>query len=329
MLELRWQYIKNLEVEFSYIKSIIKKYFNYNVIESNLDQLLENNNLENNYPDIDQFKLLSYIEEYSYKRMSILVMRTLANGKTHPVYEELDNEAFKSIFKTKNGINNFDNDEYIGDLDSIYKVVNYKEIGDHIIIKLACKETRIELNIDDDGMESEEELSYYDCIKFIINIKQNKIFMFYNNTNKNANNVDFTKKKNAFYQLFTKANRANIYHYTSNTILNAYFNEYYDENINKNIRKSISEIITESPMGDKNSVFSRTHNFRHSQERLKAIKSALDNEDHDISSIEILLNEKIIKIKGLGEIISNSILNKEVLKSVCEEFYPDFKIYEL
>lgn len=328
MITLRWEYIKNLEVDFTYIKKIIKKEFGYDVRELDIENFTKKDNLCTNYPDINEAKLLSIIEEYSYKKMAILIMRPLANGKIHPVYDELSNEAFKMIFKTKNRINHFEDDEYNGLLDSNYKVVNYKEVRDYVIIKLACNEVISKRLVDDSGIESDDPISYYESFKLIINIEKNKIFMFYNYLGNNSSTVDFTKKKNAFYKLFSKTSKGNIYHYDSTEILNEYFNEYYDEHKNKNIKKMISEIASESQIGPKKTSNFKATDFKYCDIDLESLKNAVNRGDA-ISTIESQIDDKIVKIKKGSYISSDTILNKEALESVCKEFYPDFEIYEL
>ena len=54
------------------------------------------------YKNLDIDKLLFYIEDKYYNRLSILSMKPLKKEPEYPVYEELINPTFNLEFKRKN-----------------------------------------------------------------------------------------------------------------------------------------------------------------------------------------------------------------------------------
>lgn len=325
---LRWLKLNEIITDFTYIKKQIRKEYGYDIKENSV---LEFKKSINDYKEINEDKLLSQIEEYTYQKMSIFIMRELKNKTKHPIQEELENNVFKDYFKKKNRIFMEDGMEYSGDLDSCYKVVNYSEIDKCIKLKLSCIKRISCTDTDEDGIQSANEIEEYDCVKFIINLESKLIFMFYNDFKFIDNdNKCFTLRKQAFYKLFSNATRGNILTYDISRELNDYFKEYLSEIKGNNPKKLISEIETSNILGRKNSVKSIAHDFKHNMFRLEAISNAVNNEGHYISSLECSLGTNLIRIKSSGEVIVETLfLNQEVLEIVCKEFFKDNNLYEL
>ncbi len=72
--DIRWKRIEILDIDFNFIKSIISEKFGYEVREVSLRNFLSN---MKEYKNLDIDKLLFYIEDKYYNRLSILSMKPL------------------------------------------------------------------------------------------------------------------------------------------------------------------------------------------------------------------------------------------------------------
>lgn len=323
--DFRWTRLEGIINDFEYIKDIVRKKFNYEVKESSIKEFKKN---IKNYKTINELVLLSLVEEYSYKKLTILTMRKLKKIPQHPVYEELSNPAFKQLFKINNKIFMENDKEYSGELDSCFKVVKYNEIDNKVIIKLACIKECTYMDVIEDGIQCERLSCDYDFCKFIIDLDTQLIYMFYNDVNSSNNNgKDVTEKKTIFYSLFKKATRGNILSYDISRELNNYFLDYINEVNENDPKKLISEIESSNLLGPRNSLKSIDHNCKHNKLRLEAITNAINGEGHYISTIESTVNSKLYRIKASAEIIAEtSFFSKEGLNSVFQEFFKNDKI---
>ncbi|MBB6623845.1 hypothetical protein [Clostridium gasigenes] len=323
----RWERIELLDINFNYIKKIIKKKFAYEIREISVKDFARNIKA---YKNIDEDILLSLIEKNYYKRLSILSMKPLKSNPEFPVHEELTNSVFNSEFKRNNRIGIQCNKEVVGELDDIYKVTYYYEQERFVEIKLA-KIINYSEEINNNGIHMNKNTNIYDCYNIIIDLSEKIIFMFYNDlpVNNINNGSEYTKKKKAFYELFTKATQGNILSYIISDSLRLYFLEYMEEIENKDSRKMISLVETMNLIGSKKSTRSIAHEFTHDECSINAIKELVIKHNYSISAIECKINSELVKLKSTGEInIETGIFDEEVLQSVCEEFIDGNEVYD-
>lgn len=325
--DIRWKRIEILDIDFNFIKSIISEKFGYEVREVSLRNFLSN---MKEYKNLDIDKLLFYIEDKYYNRLSILSMKPLKKEPEYPVYEELINPTFNLEFKRKNRIIKQENNEFIGELDNIFKVTYYYENERFVEIKLS-KIFQHSYRIDNEGIIEDITENIYDCFKVIIDLEDKLIFMFYNDLpiNSSNNGYEYTNKKKAFYQLFTNATKGNILSYIISDSLTKYFLEYVIEVENQDIKKLVSLVEATNLIGARKATRSISHEYKHDECSINAIKSLVIDKGYCISAIECKLKSNLIKLKNFGEIcIEKGFFSKEVLESVCKEFIEGHEIYK-
>lgn len=321
---LRWKRVKESEIPYIYIKGIIKHIYGYEVKEDNIDEFIEK---IDSYNNINEGFLLSAIEEHVYKKLRIFSMKDLMKYDEHPIKSTLNNKVFKQLFKQKNRINIDENEYYIGNLDTCYKVVKYNENGNIFEIKLACIRNSIYTEIQADGVQDEVSIDVYDSVKYIIDIEKELVLMFYNDIFEGNfnNNKEVTNRKKAFFNLFENVSNSNLVNYELTQNLLEYFYEYLKELNDNNIRKSISLIETFNKSGKANSVRSKASDFNHSEHRIKAIEYAIEKENHSIATIECVVNSNSIRLRNNGEIyLQDCTFQSEVMESVCKEFFRSY-----
>lgn len=321
----RWNRLKDIEIDFNYVKRLAKKYFNYEIKEACTEDFCKN---IKNYKGLDEKKLLDLIEKNAYKRLMILSMRALVNMPQHPVITELTNDTFKELFKQRNRINLNDNEE----LNKCYRVTYYNEENNFIEIKMARVKEYEEEDNAISGVKLMKTINIYDCCKFIIDLNENLIFMFYNDLSKTniGQGKEVTEKKKSFYELFTNATQGNILSYIINDSLNKYFLEYMKEIEADEPKKMISIIETSNMIIGRKATRSTAIEYIHERETINAMKNYILFKGYHVSLLECKINSQLIKLRGTGEIfLESAILTGEVFKNVCEEFFNGHKIYEL
>lgn len=325
----RWNRINEIEVDFNYIKRLTKKYFDYEIQEACTGDFCKN---IKKYKELDENKLLNVIEKNAYKRLIVLSMRALVNNPQHPVINELTNDTFKELFKQRNRINIKNNETYNGSLDNCYKVTYYNEDDCFVEIKMArVKDYEEEYN-NNPGITLKRKLIIYDCCKFIIDLNQKLIFMFYNDVSKTniGQGKEVTDKKKSFYELFTKATQGNILAYIIHDSLNKYFLDYMNEIEANDPKKMISIIETSNMIIGRKATRSTSIEYVHERETIDAMKRYILTKGYHVSLLECKINSELIKLKGTGELfIESTILTGEVFKNVCKEFFNGHGIYEL
>lgn len=325
---IRWERLEEIEVEFSYIKFVVKKLYKYQIRENGVSDFIKN--IEN-YRDIDQCELLNILEEETYKKAAIFSIRQYKKNKEMPIIDDITNPVLKLLFKEKNDIH-LNNDEYYdGELDSCFKVTYLHKSDNFVEIKMArIVDITVNENLDD-GTENLFQMTLYDCCKFIIDINNKLVIMFFNDIkNNNTSSQEITTKKVAFRLLFNNVSSKNIIKYYINMYLEKYFKDYMEDKRNKNERKSIS-IIEAASVDDRDSekslIRSVKRDYTHNEKRLNAIENDIENEGLTISEIECCIGDSTIDLKMDGEISCiNKFFYKEVIKNVCEEFFNGYKL---
>lgn len=333
IIDKRWERIKTINVDFNYIKNIVNDKFGYEIGDISLEDFIYN---IDKYKNIEIDLLLHYIEKNYYSKVSILYMRKLSdkgNGPEYPVYDELLNPVFNNEFKRKNRIYKQQNQEYIGELDNCFKLTYYKETSKYVEIKMARIFNYSNI-INNNGITKEVMKSLYDSFKIIIDLEEKLILMFYNDIPVSSVNQghQYTCKKKAFYELFTKANKANILSFIISDALTEYFIDYLNEIENCDIKKRISLVEVKNLLGDKSQQATRSisHECNHDKYTIEAIKKLILDNNYHVFSLECIIKSNIIKLKYNGDItISNGIFSKEVLEIVCREFIKYHRLHEI
>ncbi|WP_455794911.1 hypothetical protein [Clostridium butyricum] len=325
---IRWERLDELGIEFSYIKSVVQKLYEYPIKENTIGEFRDN---IKNYKDIDECQLLNLLEHETYKKASIFsIIQYKKNKDKIPIIEDVINDVFYVYFKEKNDINFDDGEYYNGELDDCFKITYYSKNDNFVIIKMACVMNENSSETLDDGTTEEYDINLYDCCKFIIDINKKLVIMFYNDIKSNIISISkqITARKTAFRTLFNISNR-NILKYYLNSYLEKYFSEYMKEQRSGNPRKLVS-IIEASAIDNNNQekslIRSIKRDYVHSEKRLDAIEDAVKNENLTISEIECSLYDVIINLQMKGDISCiNSFLYEEVVENVCKEFFNGYK----
>lgn len=325
---LRWDRLKELGLEIKYIKDIVKNKYKYQVKENKISDFIKN---IKDYKNIYECDLLNILEEEAYRKASIFsIMRYKKNKEKMPIIDDFTNDIFNTYFKEKNGINFSNGEYYSGKLDNCYKITHYNKNKNFVVIKLNCifSEKLIET---EDGIMEEYDVDIYDCCKFIVDIKNMLVVMFYNDfkSNQLTPSKQVTIRKDAFRALFNVTNK-NILRFSINTYLEKYFKKYMEEYRNGDIHKLVS-IIEASSIDNINEerslIRSVKRDYIHSPKRLEAIDDDIKNDNLTISEIECCIDDVIIDLEMKGEIICiNNFLFKEVIDNVCKEFFDEYKL---
>lgn len=325
----RWNRLIEIDLDFNYIKRLTKKYFDYEIKESSTKEFIRN--IED-YKKLNEDELLNLIEKNAYKRLSVLSMRALVKDPVYPIVEELTNNAFKELFKSRNRIFINNGEYYNGSLDDFFKVTYYNELNNYVEIKMARIKEFVEEDNSQPGIKASKKMLVYDCFKFIVDLDKKLIFMFFNDVSKSTigQTKELTDKKRAFYELFTNATQGNILSYIIHDSLNKYFLDYMNEIESDDPKKMISIIETSSILVGKKATKSTAIEYVHERDTLNAMKKYIQEKGYHVSLLECKINSELLKLKGTGELFMEStILTGEVFKNVCEEFFNGDKVYEL
>ncbi|MBN1045468.1 hypothetical protein DVW08_08865 [Clostridium botulinum] len=325
----RWERLEYLGLDFLYVKHIVKSNYNYEIRERDLINFIAN---ISTYKDINEVELLNILEEHVYKKVFVFSIRQYKKNKEMPFIEEITNNILNVLFKERNDIK-IENDEYFdGELDSCFRVIYYKNDDEFSIIKMSRIISVDTSNNLDDGTIEEDTIILYDCCKFIIDLNNKLVFMFFNDLNNSDGNIskEITYKKAAFRELFLNVSNRNILKYSFIQYLENYFQEYINDIKQGNQRKLVSIIEASSidtKEEEKSLIRSVKRNYVHNRKRLDAIENDIKNEGLTISEIECCINGTIVDLRHEGEICCiNNFLNEEVIKSVCKEFFNEYKL---
>ena len=321
---LRWERLEEIGVEFSYVKSVVKEIYEYPIKENTIEEFRDN---IKNYKDIDEVRLLNFLEDETFKKTAIFsIIQYKKNKDKVPVIEDVTNDILNVMFKEKNDISFTDGEYYNGELDESYKVTYYYKDDNFVTIKMACVINENSSETLEDGTTEDYSIKLYDCCKFIIDIEKKLVTLFHNDIKSNIISISkqVTNRKIAFRTLFNITSK-NILKYYLNTYLETYFNTYIEEERAGNSRKLVS-IIEASAIDNNNQerslIRSVKRDYVHSKKRLDAIEDAIINENLTISEIECSLDDVVIDLKMDGDISCiNSFLYKEVVENVCKEFF--------
>lgn len=225
--ECRINRIKSL-LDFDSVKRIVKNRYDYDIIESCLEDFFK---YINEYDDIDELELLGILENESFIKMSVLNMRKIKKAPHYPICEEILNPMLLQLFKSKNNIKS---KEYVGELGECYEVIYYNENRNkddikNLDIKIACVRSFEKKLTKEDGVIEEIKEEIYDCARFIIDIDNKLIYMFYNDwpNGYNSNVKGYTEKKRVLYTIFHNASQGNVLSYVLSDSLTDYFKDYY------------------------------------------------------------------------------------------------------
>lgn len=325
---IRWERLKELGLDFSHIKSTIRQSFECQIRENDIDNFVKS---INKYNAIDECSLLNLLEEDAYNKALIFSIQKYKKNKHMPIVEDITNTMFMLIFKELNDINTEDGKYYDGELDSCFKVAYYNRVNNLANIKLSRVIKSQLLEELEDGTSDSTDIEIYDCCKFLIDINNKLVIMFFNDIKTNDTNPsrEITIKKHAFRSLFTDVSSRNILKYSLNNYLEQYFKDYMDDKRKGIQRKLISVIEASSVNGieeEKSLIRSVNKDYEHSEKRLVAIENDIAKEGLTISELECCNNEIIVDLKMDGEICCiNNIFSEEVIKNVCKEFFNGYE----
>lgn len=326
--KLRWNTLMKINFPYKILEKIIKEKYNVPLEEKSINEFISNND---KYEMIDNDNLLFLLENNGFKKLMIFSIR-------EKEMEEIINETFKQDFINRNMLEYVRDKEDIVGIGDDMKCVYFNENGNYITIKMAqVRKTEVE-DLKETGHTGIKDIEYYDCVKFIIDCREEILFMFYNDVNTITgydlgNNQAITCKKASFYNLFSKGNKFSISKYSIDEELNKYVISILDEIDISNeeccINKNIPIIETEDPIDSKNNLRSSKRDSRHNVYRLMAINYALKKEEHNVKMMECEINNRIIVLKNTGEIILQlPYFGMEVITDVCKEIFPEYTLSE-
>lgn len=327
--EIRWKNILRLGTPFDYIKGIVKDIYGNVIKENDLEEFIHN---IGKYKKIKEIDLLNEIEDYFYKKVCIFSIMKYKKNTVYPICEDIYNIAFNDLFKSRNNINMKDGEYFNGKLDEFFTVTYYRIIDDNFAeIKLSrVKNISYTNEVAVEGEIEECSNDIYDTCKFVIDLKNRLVFMFYNDVviNESVDPREITVKKEAFRNLFAGVSNKNILKYNIDAYLKEYFLEYMKEIKDDNPCKLISVIKTLSTDKETSSLKSINYTYEHRRSRLEAVEDDILNYGHIVAEIESNINGNMINLKNDGEITCiNACFDKEVIKDVCKEFFNNYTFY--
>jgi|GEM_PF-2428576 hypothetical protein len=324
---LRWKALGDIGVSYQYIKNYIKNKYNIEISETNINEF--SNEVKERYAIIDEDEVLFNLEDSSYRKLAFFSLREKES-------EELRNGMFRENFLQTNRLKSFVDNEIVSGVDQVLYPCYIKFSDRYVTIKMAQLRSYIYEDFDEDNVVTSTEKTYYHCVKFIVDLYKNILFMFYNDINNeteelNCKSKAITEKKQAFYSLFPEGTQNTLIKLCIDSYLNKYIKDYLN-NIECNKEDNNNSVIvieTSDPIESKNNLRSSKKDGRHNEYRLKAIKYALEHEDHNVKVVELKVKGRWFQLKSQGEIITiGPYFNREVVKSVCEEIFPDYKLSE-
>ncbi|MGK0469401.1 hypothetical protein [Clostridium sp.] len=323
---LRWQALGMIGVSFQYIKNYLKNRYMIDIKEANIEEFTKN---LLDYTEIDNQKVLFELEDMSFKKIMVYSLR-------EKELEEVINTVFREQFVNSNRMEGVIGNKKLNHIDTPLSPCYVSFGANYIIVKMAQLRCYMGDDVDEDNVVISSPKEYFHCAKFVIDIVKGLVFLFYNDINNDEEEGNWkakavTEKKQAFYNLFNEGTQYSLLKFGFENELYLYIKRYLDA-----LKLSGGEgdgpvlvIETSDPSEGKNSLRSSKVDGKHSRQRLDAIRYALEYERHTVRSIECTINSRWFHIKNYGEIItSGPYLSKEVIESVCEEVFPDYRISE-
>ena len=324
--DLRWQALGMVGVSFQYIKNYLKNKYTIEVEEPNLEEFTRN---LLNYTEIDIQNVLFELEDMAFKKIMVYSLR-------EKELEEVINQVFREQFISINRIEGVIDNKQLNNIDTPLSPCYVNFGTKYITVKMAQLRCYMGNDVDEDNVVISSPKEYYHCAKFVIDTNKGLVFLFYNDINNDEEEGNWkakavTEKKQAFYNLFNEGTQYTLLKFGFDNELFLYIKRYLDA-----LKQSGAEgdgpvlvIETSDPREVKNSLRSSKVDGKHSIQRLDAIRYALEYERHTVRSIECTINSMWFNIKNYGEIItSGPYLSKEVVESVCEEVFPEYKVSE-
>lgn len=323
--ELRLKALKNINFPIDIIKTIVLDNFTEEINETSINDFIKNIAEYDFYNNLDE--VLFKLEEYAFKKVSIFMIK-------EKNLEEITNDTYKMNFISRNRIRYCENKENLNGIGEDFKCTYYRDSEQYFTMKVALIKT-VEIENPENGYSSIENYEYYDFVKFVVDKNEGLLFMFYNDISYLSPNEDVnndravTNKKSSFYNLFIDGNKRTLTKYFIDEELNEYVIDILQEIKEEEgiLKKVIPIIETEDPVDSKNNLRSSTRDARHNKYRLQAIKYAIENEDHNIKTIESLINGRHILFRNKGEIILPiPYFGTEVIRDVCREVFPKYRL---
>ncbi|OPD33713.1 hypothetical protein AL714_17965 [Clostridium botulinum] len=323
--KLRWEALSNIGLPYIYVKNYINKNFKLEVSENSFEELSQS--LKSEYDIIDEYELLFELEDIAYKKIALFSLRDKEK-------EELENVVFRENFLKANRLFNTVNNKKVKEVDEVAYPSYIKFGDDYIIIKISQLRHYQGMEVDDDNTINPISKTYYHSSKFIIDLKNSLVALFYNDIQNelddgNTKAKAITEKKQAFYSLFSEGNQNTLLKFNIEPYINKYIKNYLEclESNKLENCQSVIVIETSDPIELKNNLRSSKKDGRHNEYRLKAIKYALEHEEHTVKTMESIIANRWFQFKSYGEIVSSiPYLSREVIESVCEELFPNYKI---
>lgn len=322
--KLRWKSLGIVGVQYEYIRNYINDNYGISVSEKNLDDF--SNVFVEKYNTINENEILFNFEDVAFKRVSVFYLREKEQ-------EELLSPMLREQFKINNRLNNaIDNKEVKNVDETLYPY--YVNFDDRFTtIKMAQLRKYEETEVDMHNVVTNINRIYYHHTKFVIDLKEGIVAMFYNDVQNEDDDVNskgkaITEKKQAFCNLFTEGDQNTLTKYSFDYYLNNYIKDYLESTeLNGESSKEVIVIETSDPIEPKNNLKSSKKDGRHNDHRLEAIKYALENEDHTIKTMECNIENRWFQLKNQGEIILNSPhFDTEVIQNVCKEIFPSYEL---
>jgi hypothetical protein len=329
---LRWQALGAIGVSYQYIKNYLRGKFNVDITELNLDDFSKI--VATKYPGINQNVALFDLEDSSYRRLAIFSLRDKE-------CDELKNVILRQNFIQVNRLGLMVDNVNVRGIDEVLYPCFLHFDERYVEIKMAQLRSYTVDVFDEDNVVTSVDKTYYHCTKFIIDLDESLVFLFYNDINGDIEESSFkakaiTEKKQAFYGLFTEGTQNTLLRRYIDSYLNKYVKEYleYLQNDDKaedecDEAYSIVVIETADPIEVKNNLRSSKKDGRHNEFRLGAIQYALEHEDHTVKSMDCNINGRWFQFKNHGEIVTKGpYFSREVIESVCEQIFPDYRLSE-
>ncbi|MEW9097081.1 MAG: hypothetical protein AB2417_18545 [Clostridiaceae bacterium] len=322
--ELRWKSLGMVGLQYEYIRNYINNKYNISINEKNLNDFL--NVFTEKYSIINESEVLFNLEDIAFKKVSVFYLREKEQ-------EELLCPMLREQFKINNRLNNTINNKEIKRVDETLYPCYVNFYDRFTIIKMAQLRKCETSEVDRYNVVTNTNEIYYHYTKFVIDLKEGIVAMFYNDVqneddDSSSKGKAIIEKKQAFYNLFAEGDQNTLTKCSFDYYLNNYIKNYLQSvELNEENSKEVIAIETSDPIEPKNNLRSSKEDGRHNEYRLRAIKYALDNEEHTVKTMECNIGHRWFQLRNQGEIISSiTHFDTEVIQNVCREIFPDYEL---